>query len=204
MTELPWKPVIYLPSNLTVSLGEPVLKDDDPRAWCEQKAAELLTPGRASKDVIKLARCLEEYVAHFRSQKPLITAAVFFYPDFTRIPPRAMTKVEAFGEHSERGPMTMAMVKETFEQPDEHSFGETEMTEAEVPVGHALRIRRFRKADPAKRRSRIGEEVVWVLWPRETTAIISMATRWMEPMFSKAGISIADDMAKNFRIEPKA
>jgi hypothetical protein len=29
-----------------------------------------------------------------------------------------------------------------------------------------------------------------------------MSTKWGEPAFSEAGITIADDMAKNFRIEP--
>ena len=29
-----------------------------------------------------------------------------------------------------------------------------------------------------------------------------MITMWMEPTFSKAAITIADDMANNFRIEP--
>jgi hypothetical protein len=29
-----------------------------------------------------------------------------------------------------------------------------------------------------------------------------MFTRWMEPAFSKAAITITDDMANNFRIEP--
>lgn len=124
--------------------------------------------------------------------------------DFHRIPARAMAKVEAFGEHSVTGSLTMAKMREIFEQPDELSFGETEMTETDVPAGSALRVHRFRKAEPGKRRSPIGEELVWIIWPPGSTAIVSMATRWMEPMFSKAGISIADDMANNFRIEPKA
>jgi hypothetical protein len=31
-----------------------------------------------------------------------------------------------------------------------------------------------------------------------------MITTWDEPMFSKATISIADDMARNFRTKPQA
>jgi hypothetical protein len=202
LTELPWKPVVYLPANLTVSLGEPILANDAPQAWCEEKAASLLGGNAGRREVRKLAECLEEYVVHFRGQRPLITAALFFYPDFAHLPPRANTQIEAFGEHSEKGPLTMATMREMLEQPDELSYGDAEITEAEVPAGRALRAHRFRKAEPKKRHTRIGEELVWVIWPPESTAIVSMATRWMETAFSKAAITIADDMAKNFRIEP--
>src|SRR5271154_4394131 len=34
MTELQWKPVIYLPVSLTVRFDAPVLKGDDPAGWC--------------------------------------------------------------------------------------------------------------------------------------------------------------------------
>jgi hypothetical protein len=202
LNELPWKPVVYLPANLTVSLGEAVLANDAPQAWCEEKAASLLGVNAGRREVRKLAACLEEYVVHFRGQRPLITAALFFYPDFVHLPPRANTQIEAFGEHSEKGPLTMAAMRQMLGQPDELSFGEVEITEAEVPAGRALRAHRFRKAEPRKRHTRIGEEIVWVIWPPESTAIVSMATRWMETAFSKAAFSIADDMAKNFRIEP--
>lgn len=201
MNELPWKPVVYLPANLTVSLGEPVQANDDPRSWCEEKAAGLLGVNVGRKEVRKLAECLEEYITHFRGQRPLITAALFFYPDFTHIPPRANTQIEAFGESSERGPLTMAMMREMLEQPDGHSYGDAKITEAEVPAGRALRAHRFRKAEPKKRHTRIGEELIWVIWPPESTVVVSMATRWMEPAFSKVATTIADDMAKNFRIE---
>ena len=154
------------------------------------------------REVRKLAEYLEGYVVHFRAQRPLITAALFFYPDFVHLPPRANTQIEAFGEHSGKGPLTMATTRQMLEQPDELSYGDAEITEAEVPTGRALRAHRFRKAEPRKRHSRIGEELVWVIWPPESTAIVSMATRWMETAFSEAAITIADDMAKNFRIEP--
>jgi hypothetical protein len=201
---MPWEPVVFLPVNLTVRFDGDVLHADDPRPWCQQKAKDLLGPEAGHKQISKLADCLTEYASQFKGELPLIAAAVYFYPNFTRIPPRAMTTVKGFGEHSVKGPLTMAMMRESFEQPDELSFGEAEITETEVPTGSALRVHRYRKAEPAKRRSRIGEEVVWVIWPPGSTAIVSMATRWMETAFSKAAITIADDMAKNFRIEPKA
>ncbi|MGH3250184.1 MAG: hypothetical protein ACRDOI_28840, partial [Trebonia sp.] len=135
MTELPWKPVVYLPATLTVSLGEPIQQDGDPRSWCAAKAAALLGPDVGGRQVNKLAQCLTEYVAHLRMQRPLISAALFFYPDFTHLPPKATTKIEAFGEHPEKGPLTIAMMREFFEQPDELSFGQLEMTEAELPTG---------------------------------------------------------------------
>lgn len=34
MTEPPWKPAVFLPANLTVSLGEPLPYDGDPLPWC--------------------------------------------------------------------------------------------------------------------------------------------------------------------------
>ena len=203
MTELPWKPVIYLPVDLTVRFGADVLTVDDPGPWCQRKAAELLRPAADPKQVSRLVRCLAEYAAHFRSKRLPTTAALFFWPDFTRIPPRGEAQIYIVGEDPVIGPMTLSRGREIC-GPDERSFGETEMTETDVPAGSALRVHRFRKAEPGKRRSPIGEELVWIIWPPGSTAIVSMATRWMEPMFSKAGISIADDMANNFRIEPKA
>jgi hypothetical protein len=99
------------------------------------------------------------------------------------------------------GPMTLARARE-ISGPDELSYGAAEMTETEVSAGPAFRVHRFRKAEPSKRRSRIGEEVAWFIWPQGPPLAVMMTTRWMEPTFSKAGITIADDMAKNFRIEP--
>jgi hypothetical protein len=204
VTQLPWTPVVYLPVDLTVRFDADVLTAADPRPWCQRKAAELLGPDAAPRQVSRLTRCLEEYAAHFGSERPLIAAAVFFYPDFRTIPARAMAKVKAFGEHSVTGPLTMTQMREIFEQPDELSFGEMEMTETEVPAGPALRVHRYRKAEPGKRRSHIGEELVWIIWPPESTTAVSLETRWMEPMFSKAAISITDDMARNFRTRPEA
>jgi hypothetical protein len=202
VTELQWEPVVYLPVNLTVRFGAEVLTADDPAPWCQQTAAEILGPQANRKQVSRLASCLEEYAAHFRSEELPTTAAVFFWPDFTRLPPRAMAKVYLVGEDPVIGPMTLARAREIY-GPDELSFGETEMTETEVPVGPALRVHRFRKADPAKRRSPIIEELAWVICPQGYTQAVMMSTKWGEPVFSQAAISIADDMAKNFRIEPK-
>jgi hypothetical protein len=202
VNELPWKPVVYLPANLTVALGEPVLADDDPSAWCQQKAAALLGAGAGRKEVRKLAECLAEYVAHFRGQRPLITAALFFYPDFAHLPPRANTQVEAFGGNSGQEPLTLAMMRGMLERPDELSYGDVEITEAEIPAGRALRAHRFRRAAAGKRHARIGEEIVWAIWPPGSAVLVSMATRWLEPGFSPAATTIADDMARNFRAEP--
>ena len=203
MTQLQWNPVIYLPVDLTVRFGADVLTADDPAPWCQAKAAELLRPDADPKQVSRLARCLAEYAAHFRSDRLPATAALFFWPDFTRIPPRAMAKVYIVGEDPVIGPMTLSRAREIY-GPDELSFGETEMTETEVPAGPALRVHRYRKAEPRKRRTAIIEELAWVICPPDSTQAAMMSTKWGEPMFSKAGISITDDMAANFRIKPQA
>jgi hypothetical protein len=202
VTQLQWTPVVYLPVDLTVRFGADVLTAGDPRPWCQRKAAELLGPD-APRQVSRLARCLEEYAAHFRSEELPPTAALFFWPAFTRIPPRAMAKIYIVGEDPVIGPMTLSRAREIY-GPDELSFGETEMTETEVPAGLALRVHRFRKAEPGKRRTAIIEELAWVICPPGSTQAVMMSTKWGEPMFSKAGISITDDMARNFRINPEA
>ena len=201
MTELQWKPVIYLPVNLTVRIDAPALKGDNPRRWCEQKAAELLSPDTRGKQVSALARCLELYVEYFRKGNLPATAALFFYPDFTRIPPRAEAQIYLVGEDPVVGPMTLARARE-ISGPDERSVGESEITETEVPAGPALRLHRFRRLEPSKRRSRIVEELAWVICPPGSTQAVMMITTWSESAFSKVAISIADDMAQNFRIEP--
>ena len=201
MTELPWKPIVYLPANLTVRFSADVLRADDPAPWCQGKAAELLGPDASRRQVHKLANCLEEYAGHFRSAELPTSAAAFFWPDFSHLPPRAMAKVYLVAEDPLIGPMTLARAREIY-QPDELSFGKAEISEIEVPTGPALRVHRYRKAEPDKRRTRIGEEVAWVICPPGAKIAIMMITMWMEPTFSKAAITIADDMAKNFRIEP--
>jgi hypothetical protein len=204
MTELPWKPAVYLPANLTVSLRDP-LQLDDSLSWCTAKAAELLGPPSGSRQEKKLAQCLAKYVTHFSKQRPLIAAALFFYPDFGHLPPWGTAKVEAFAEHSEgEASLTIARMREFYEQPDELSFGQTELNETRVPIGPALRVHRHRRTEPAKRRSSIGEELVWLIWPPESTVVITIAVRWLEATFSEAGIKIADDMARNFRVEPRS
>jgi len=206
VTEPQWKPVIYLPVNLTVRLDAPALKSDNPRQWCEQKAAELLGQGvegksAGGKQVSRLARCLEDYADYFRSKNLPATAALFFYPDFTHLPPRAEAQIYLVGEDPAAGPMTLSRAREIY-GPDERSFGETEMTETEVPAGPALRVHRFRKLEPAKRRSPITEELAWVICPPDSTQAVMMITTWRESAFTKVATTIADDMAENFRIEP--
>jgi hypothetical protein len=203
VTQLQWRPVIYLPVDLTVRFGADALTVADPGPWCQRKAAELLGPDTAARQVSRLTRCLEKYAAHFRSERLPTTAALFFWPDFTRIPPRAIAKVYLVGEDPVIGPMTLARAREIY-GPDELSFGEAEMTETEVPAGPALRVHRFRQAEPRKRLSPVIEELAWVICPPGSTQAVMMSTKWGEPMFSKAGISITDDMAKNFRIRPAA
>jgi len=200
MTEPQWKPRIYMPANLTVRFGAAALTADDPGPWCQQKAADLLGSQSRAKQVNKLAQCLEEYARYF-STKDVTTAAVFFFPDFTHIPPRAETQVFLVGEDPVVGPMTLARARE-ISGSDERSFGETEMTETEVPAGPALRVHRFRKLEPGKRRTEIIEELAWFICPPDSTQAVMMITTWSESFFSKPGTDIADDMAKNFRIEP--
>jgi hypothetical protein len=200
VTELQWKPVIYLPVDLTVVFDADVLTVADPVPWCQRKAAEVLGPDAGRKQITRLAECLQQYAELFRTQH-LAKAAVYFFPGFTRIPPRATTEIFVVAEDPEVGPMTLTRARKLSE-PDERSVGETEISETEVPAGPALRVHRFRKMEPGKRRSRIGEEVAWFICPPGSTQAVMMITRWAEPVFSKAAISIADEAAKNFRTEP--
>jgi len=199
VTELQWKPRIYLPVNLTVRFGAEVLKADDPEPWCHQQAVEKLGPRASRKQVSKLSGWLEDYAKHLRNKDLPTTSAMFFYPDFMHV--RAFAEIYLVGPDPVIGPMTPARAREIC-GPDELSFGETEITETEVPVGRALRVHRFRKAEPAKRRTPLGEEVAWFIWPPDSTVTVMMFTRWMESAFSKPGTTIADDMASNLRIEP--
>ena len=132
MTELQWKPVVFLPVNLTVRFDAPVLTGDDPAGWCRSKASDLLGAGADRKQVGKLTQCLEDYATYLRNKDLPTTAALFFYPDFTRIPPRAYAEIFVVGPDPEIGPMTLARARELC-GPDERSFGEIEMTEVEAP-----------------------------------------------------------------------
>lgn len=117
---------------------------------------------------------------------------------------KAFTGDPASPEDPDNGLLTMDMAYESFARPDDASFiGETELTESEVPAGQALRAHRYRKVDPGKRRSRIMEEILWLVWPPDTSSVVIMTTRWDEPAFSEAAAVIADGIARNFRVEPK-
>lgn len=200
--ELPFRPLVLLPVNLTVQFGREALTTADPRGWCEQRAADLLGARASGRDVRRLAGSLEEHLGFFRSEMPLIVAAVCFYPDYVTLPPRAMVRVEAFGGGPEKA-FTMDKARDFYAKPDDMSFGETELTESELPAGPAIRVHRYRRADPGKRRSKIMEEIVWLVWPpQDPTVTIAMSTRWVQPVFAQAGAVIADEMAENFRIEP--
>jgi hypothetical protein len=204
VTEIQWKAAVTLPLNLTVRFGPEVLDAEDPGPWCQQRAAELLGPGAGRKQAGQLASCLLEYAGYCRSGNRPAIAAMFFYPDFSRLPPRAMSEVYLLVEDEAAGPMTIARGRKTYapKTDDEAAFGQTELTETEVPAGPALRVHRFRRSDPGQRRSTIIEEVVWLICPPGSTQAALMVTDWGETAFSQAAISIADDMAQNFRVEP--
>jgi hypothetical protein len=198
---LQWKPVIYLPANLTVRFDVGVLTADDPAPWCQERAAELLGPDANRKKVRQLAECLDVCARSFRADPLPTCGALFFYPDFARLPPRAVADIYVFGPDPVLGPMTLTRARDLY-VPDEYSFGETEMTETEVPAGPALRVHRFRKGDRGKRREVVMEELSWIICPPDSTQAAAISTKWGEPMFSEAGLSISDNMAKNFRAEP--
>jgi hypothetical protein len=189
-----------LPANLTVPFGQEALTTADPGGWCQQRAASLLGARASGRVVRRLADSLEEHLGFFRSEMPLIAAAVCFYPDYATLPPRAMVTVQGFEGDSEKA-LTMDKARDFYGKPDEMSFGETELTESELPSGPAIRVHRYRKADPGKRRSTIIEEIVWLVWPPGWTFTIVMSVRWGQPVFAEAGAVIADEMAQNFRIE---
>src|ERR1019366_9258634 len=105
-------------------------KADDPAGWCQSKAIDLLGAGADRKQVSKLTQCLEDYATYLRSKDLPTAAALFFYPDFTRIPPRAYTEIYLVAPNPEIGPMTLARARELC-GPDERKFGEIEMTETE-------------------------------------------------------------------------
>jgi hypothetical protein len=75
----------------------PVLTGDDPAGWCRSKASDLLGAGADRKQVSKLARCLQDYAAYLRNKHLPATAALFFYPGFTRVPPRAYAEIFVVG-----------------------------------------------------------------------------------------------------------
>jgi hypothetical protein len=204
MAELPWKPVVCLPANLTVRLAADVLLAEDPGPWCESAAAGLLGPGARRKRVQRLASALMNYAGTLKSLKGRglpAAAAVFFWPDFTIARATAEVYIVA-GGHPD-GPVTMARARE-LTGPNKDSLGETEAAEAEVPAGPAFRAHRYQKLWGAFAPYNVMEEVSWFIWPPGSNATVIMTVSWREPIFSKVGTTIADDMARNFRIEPPA
>jgi|SRR5580693_9290615 hypothetical protein len=204
MAELPWKPVIYLPANLTARLDAEVLQAEDLTPWCENTAAGLLGPGAKRRHVRRLAANLTSYAGTLKSLTGRglpAAAAVFFWPDFNT--PRANAEVYIVADDHAGGPVTMARARE-LTGPDKDSLGETEAAEAEVPAGPAFRARRHRRLWGALPRFNVMEEVSWFIWPAGSNATVIITVSWRERMFSKAGATIADDMARNFRVEPRA
>jgi hypothetical protein len=201
VTEFEWKPNIFLPVNLTVRFDTDVLKAEDPAAWCAQKARELLGPKARGKLLERFTWCLQEYAGHFRDAHAG-QAAIYFYPSFTHLPPRAMSEIYIIGQNPETGEVTDLERARRMFAPDEHSFGDTQMTETEVPAGPALRIHRYRVPDPHQRNGLIMEEIAWVICPSGYKQSAMMITACADSAFSKVANKIADNMANNFRIEP--
>lgn len=197
-----WKPVVALPANLTVRLDAEAYQAEDPGPWCDSTAARLLGPGARARRVRGLAATLRRYADAVKSQRGRAlpaTAAVFFWPDFGTA--RASAEVYLVADDDPDGPITMARARE-LTGPDKDTLGETEATEAEVPAGPAFRAHRYRGIPGAFARYNVMEEVSWFIWPAGLNATVIMTVSWRERMFSKAGAVIADDMARNFRIEP--
>jgi hypothetical protein len=203
VNELPFEPVVRFPANLTVKFDAEALTTADPGAWCQRRAAELLGPQAGGRDVRRLADSLEEHLRFVIDDRPVMIAGVCFYPDFATVPPQAMVTVEAFGWDTPEKALTMDKMRDFYATPDEMSFGETELTETELPSGPAMRVHRYRKGEPGKQRSRIIEEITWLVWPPGYEITIALSTLWGQTVFAKAGAVIADEMAQNFRVEPK-
>jgi hypothetical protein len=136
MAELPWKPVVCLPANLTVRLDAEVLQAKDPGPWCESTAAKRKRVQRLASNLMRYADTLKS----LNGRGLPATAAVFFWPDYTA--PRATAEVYIVADDLPDGPMTMARARE-LTGPNKDSLGETEATEAEVPAGPAFRAHRY-------------------------------------------------------------
>ncbi|MGH3261228.1 MAG: hypothetical protein ACRDNS_04445, partial [Trebonia sp.] len=202
MTELPWKPVVYLPTNLTVRLDAEVFQLEDLTLWCEGKAVDLLGSGVKRRQVHRLAGTLMRYIEGVKAIKgrglPTV-AALFFWPDFST--QRASAEVYLVSADHIGGPITPDRARELIGL-NEDSLGEIEASATVVPVGQALRAHQFRKLWGALAPHNVMEEVSWFLWPESSSTAVIMTVSWLEPAFSQAGIQIADDMARNFRVEP--
>lgn len=204
MAGLPWKPVIYLPANLTVRFDAEMFRAEDPGPWCQTRAADLLGPGARRKRVQRLASTLLTYAVTLKSLKARglpATAAVFFWPDFNTQRATAEVYIVA-GDHPD-GPVTMARARE-LTGPNEDSLGQTQATETELPAGPAFRAHRCQKLWGAMAPHNVMEEVSWFIWPPGPNVTVIMTVSWRDRMFSQAGTTIADDMARNFRVEPPA
>jgi hypothetical protein len=181
-----------------------MLQAEDPGPWCESRAADLLGPGARRKRVQRLASTLLEYAGTLKSLKGRglpAAAAIFFWPDFPTQRATAEVYVVA-GDHPD-GPMTVARARE-LTGPNENSLGETQATETEVPAGAAFGAHRGQKLWGAMGPDNVMEEVSWFIWPPGSNVTVIMTVSWRDRMFSKAGTTIADDMARNFRVEPPA
>jgi hypothetical protein len=202
MAELLWKPVVYLPTNLTVRFDAEVFQTGDLGSWCESKAADLLGSGAKRRHVQRLAATLMKYsqtLKNFKGRGRPTVAALFFWPDFAA--QRATAEVYIVTDNHEDGPITLARARE-LTRTNKDSLGETETAEVEVPAGPAFRAHRFRKLWGALAPHNVIEEVSWFIWPAGSSATVVMTVSWFERMFSEAGVEIADDMARNFRVEP--
>ena len=204
MAELPWKPVVHLPANLTVRFDAEVLRAWDPQPWCEGKAADLLGAGARRGHVQRLVATLMRYTETLKRldgrELPSV-AALFFWADFDA--QRATAEVYVLPDDRADGPMAVARARE-LTAPNKDSQGEPETAELQVPAGRAFRAHQFRKPRGALAPDNVTEAVSWFIWPTDSGATVVITVSWLDRIFSEAGITIADDMARNFHLEPLA
>jgi hypothetical protein len=65
-------------------------------------------------------------------------------------------------------------------------------------------MRRQRYIKPAGYERAVAAEVIsWTIWPPGPPIAVIMTTMWLQPYYGNVAASIADGMARGFRVKPR-
>ncbi|MFB6555704.1 hypothetical protein [Streptomyces sp. NPDC056405] len=178
----------------------PIEPAADVRSWSKTTAAELRDRSKAEGyeiDKTTLRRDLRSRTEDSRSRKPFYAFAL--YPDGFDFA-LAILEVDLIYPDETVPEITLDWLAETFSADD---FGPPKISQADLPIGPAVRIRQ-NFASGARSRRRPGilmESLIYGVVPTGAESALMMLMSWTVPGVSEEMETVADSIAETLTVD---